>query len=93
MLYLVLFEEVVEAAHPDVANHDVGGLEDGADCAGVVHREDDGLGAEGVGFAAVVVVEAVGLVVVPKGDVEVIEGVDAHKGDCFYAIPGSMGKS
>jgi hypothetical protein len=44
-------EEVVETAEPDVAQHDVGGLEDGADPLGVVHGQADGLGAEGVGLA------------------------------------------
>jgi hypothetical protein len=34
-----------------------------------------------------VVDDAVGLVVVPDGDVEVVVGVDAVKGDGFYRIP------
>ena len=48
---LVLFEEVVEAAHPDVAQEDVGGFEDRADGAGVVEGQDDGFGAEAAGLA------------------------------------------
>ena len=46
------FQEVVEGAHPDVADHDVGGLEDGGDRSRVGEAEEDGFGGEGVGFAA-----------------------------------------
>ena len=34
-----------------------------------------------------------GLVVVPDGDVEVVVGVDAIKGDGFYRIPCIVGKT
>jgi hypothetical protein len=47
----VFFEEIVEAAHPDVADHDVGGLEDGAHGVGVVEGEHDRSSAQGVGLA------------------------------------------
>ena len=47
----VFVEEIVEGTHPHVADHDVGGLEDRADGAGVVHGQEDGLGAEGAGLA------------------------------------------
>jgi hypothetical protein len=47
----VFFEEVVEAANPDVADHDVGRLEDGPHGVGVVEGEHDRSSAEGVGLA------------------------------------------
>ena len=46
-----LFEEIVEAAHPHVAKHDAGGLEDGGDGVWVVHRHENSLCRERKGLA------------------------------------------
>ena len=46
MRYFVLFEVIVEGPHPNVADHDVGGLEDGSDGAYVFEREKNSFRAE-----------------------------------------------
>jgi len=51
VLDAVFLQEVIESPNPYVLKHDEGGLKDGADGAGVVHGQEDGLGAEGAGLA------------------------------------------
>ena len=88
-----LFEEEVKFAEPHVADHDVGGLEDGHHRAGVVGGLDDDLGAEGAGFAGAEAgaeaedfrltihaeVELVGGEAVEDAGAELFEGVGAAR--------------
>jgi hypothetical protein len=46
----VFLQVVVEAAHPNVPQKDVGRLEDGSNGAGVVHGEHQSLGAKASGL-------------------------------------------